>query len=72
VIWVDTDGVNSAPQYTSVFLTTVFKGIDLAVTKAVEDSSGGTYATKDYVGTLDNGGPGCRRSTTSTPRSTRR
>jgi basic membrane protein A len=58
VIWVDTDGVNSAPQYTSVFLTTVFKGIDLAVTKAVEDSSGGTYATKDYVGTLDNGGTG--------------
>jgi len=58
VIWVDTDGVNSAPQYTSVFLTTVFKGIDLAVTKAVEDSSGGTFATKDYVGTLDNQGTG--------------
>jgi basic membrane protein A len=58
VIWVDTDGVNSAPQYTSVFLTTVFKGIDLAVTKAVEDASAGTFATKDYVGTLDNAGTG--------------
>lgn len=58
VIWVDTDGFISAPQYGSVFLTTVFKGIDTAVTKAVEDSSGGTYATTDYIGTLDNGGTG--------------
>jgi basic membrane protein A len=58
VIWVDTDGFVSAPQYGSVFLTTVFKGIDTAVTKAVEDASGGTNATTDYVGTLDNGGTG--------------
>ncbi len=58
IIWVDTDGFVSAPQYGSVFLTTVFKGIDLAVTKAVEDSSAGTSATKDYVGTLDNAGTG--------------
>jgi basic membrane protein A len=58
VIWVDTDGFVSAPQYGPVFLTTVFKGIDTAVTKAVEDASGGTNATTDYVGTLDNGGTG--------------
>ena len=58
VIWVDTDGFVSAPQYGSVFLTTVFKGIDTAVTKAVEDSSGGTFATTDYIGTLDNAGTG--------------
>jgi basic membrane protein A len=58
VIWVDSDGYVSASQYGSVFLTTAFKNVDDAVKKAVEDSSGGTFATKDTVGTLANGGTG--------------
>lgn len=58
VIWVDTDGVVSAPQYASVFLSTAFKNVDNAVQNAVEQSSGGTFATKDYIGTLANGGVG--------------
>jgi basic membrane protein A len=58
VIWVDTDGVTSAPQYAGVFLSTAFKNVGDAVQKAVEDSSGGTFATKDYVGDLSNGGVG--------------
>lgn len=58
VIWVDTDGVSSAPQYSSVFLSTAFKNVNNSVQKAVEDSSGGTFATKDYIGTLANGGVG--------------
>jgi basic membrane protein A len=58
IIWVDTDGVVSAPQYSSVFLSTAFKNVDNSVQKAVEDSSGGTFATKDYIGTLTNGGVG--------------
>jgi basic membrane protein A len=58
VIWVDTDGAVSASQYTSVFLSTAFKNVGDAVQKAVEDSSGGTFATTDYVGTLANGGVG--------------
>jgi basic membrane protein A len=58
VIWVDTDGVTSAPQYTSVFLSTAFKAVDHSVQKAVEDASGGTFATKDYIGDLSNGGVG--------------
>jgi len=56
VIWVDTDGVTSAPQYTSVFLSTAVKNIADAVTKAVEDASGGNYSTTDYIGTLANNG----------------
>lgn len=58
VIWVDTDGVVSDPQYHSVLLSTATKNVADAVTTAVEGSAGGTFATKDYVGTLANGGVG--------------
>ena len=58
IIWVDTDGVTSAPQYASVFLSTAFKNVDNSVQKAVEDASGGTFATKDYICDLSNGGVG--------------
>lgn len=58
VIWVDTDGVETAPQYANVFLSTAFKNIAPSVTKAVEAASSGTYSTTDYIGTLANGGVG--------------
>lgn len=58
VIWVDTDGFISAPQYKSVFLSTVFKDVKGAVYTAVSAASSGTFQTKDYVGTLANGGTG--------------
>jgi basic membrane protein A len=58
VIWVDSDGVVQAPQYASVFLTTVFKNVQDAVTKAVEDAASGNFSAQDYVGTLQNGGTG--------------
>lgn len=58
VIWVDTDGCVAAPQYCSVFLTTTFKGIAVAVQKVVTDAAAGTFSTTDYVGTLANGGTG--------------
>ncbi|HJP78211.1 MAG TPA: BMP family ABC transporter substrate-binding protein [Pseudonocardiaceae bacterium] len=57
-IWVDTDGCTSAPQYCNVFLSTAFKNVDNAVENSVEQASGGTFATKDYIGTLANGGVG--------------
>ncbi len=57
-IWVDTDGCVSAPQYCNVFLSTAFKNVDNAVQASVEQASGGTFATKDYIGTLTNGGVG--------------
>jgi basic membrane protein A and related proteins len=58
VIWVDTDGFISAPQYGSVFLSTALKNMADAVTKAVEDASAGNHATSDYIGTLANNGVG--------------
>ncbi|MBO0840827.1 MAG: BMP family ABC transporter substrate-binding protein [Sciscionella sp.] len=58
VIWVDTDGCVSASQYCNVFLSTTFKDVGGAVTKAVEGAAGGSYATTDYIGTLQNGGTG--------------
>jgi basic membrane protein A len=58
IIWVDTDGVVSAPQYSSVFLSTAFKNVDNAVQNAVEQDSGGSFGTTDYIGTLANGGVG--------------
>ena len=58
IIWVDTDGFVSAPQYASVFLTTAEKNIADAVKKAVEDASAGNYSTTDFVGTLTNKGVG--------------
>lgn len=58
VVWVDTDGFVSAPQYGPVFLSTAEKNIADAVTKSVEDASTGTFATKDYIGTLSNDGVG--------------
>ncbi|HZP51540.1 BMP family ABC transporter substrate-binding protein [Actinocrinis sp.] len=57
-IWVDTDGFTAAPQYASVLITSVLKGISDAVTKAVEDASSGNFSETAYVGTLANGGTG--------------
>jgi basic membrane protein A len=58
VIWVDTDGCEAAQQYCNVFLTTTYKGIAPAVKSSVESASAGSFATGDYIGTLQNGGTG--------------
>lgn len=58
VIWVDTDGCTSAPQYCSVFLTSVTKGISGAVQQAVETAAKGTPLSGGYLGTLQNNGTG--------------
>jgi basic membrane protein A len=54
--WVDTDGCVSAPQYCSLFLTSVTKGITTSVSGAVEAAANGTFKGKVYVGNLKNGG----------------
>lgn len=56
LIWVDTDGCNSAPQYCSLFLTSVVKGLDTAAFTAVKSVVKGTWDTDPYVGTLKNNG----------------
>ena len=58
VIWVDTDGCVSAPQYCPVFLTSVLKNLTDSVTKYVTAAAGGTFPTGSYIGTLANKGTG--------------
>jgi basic membrane protein A len=55
-IWVDTDGCVSAPEYCSVIMSSVEKGMDVAVADAIADSVHGEFSNETYVGTLENGG----------------
>ena len=55
-VWVDTDGYYSAPQFGSVLLTTVAKGLGAAVKSAITDAAKGTFTNAAYVGTLKNKG----------------
>ena len=55
-IWVDTDGCVSAAEYCDSLLTSVVKGMDVAVEQAIKDSADGNFTNEPYVGTLENGG----------------
>jgi basic membrane protein A and related proteins len=57
-IWVDTDGCLSAETYCSSILTSVYKGMDVAVADAVKAAAQGTFSNEPYVGTLENQGTG--------------
>jgi basic membrane protein A len=54
--WVDTDGFISAPQYGSLLLTSVVKGIDVAVKSAATAALDGTFKGGNWTGTLANNG----------------
>lgn len=54
--WVDTDGCVSAPQYCSLFITSVTKGITASVSAAVEQAAKGTFKGGNYTGDLANNG----------------
>ena len=56
--WVDTDGCVSAPQYCSLFLTSVEKGIVNSVEHAAVTGAQGKFKGGNYIGTLANGGVG--------------
>jgi basic membrane protein A len=56
MMWVDTDGCVSAPQYCKYFITSVEKGIQSAVKTAVLSAANGTFKGGTYIGTLANGG----------------
>jgi len=60
VVWVDTDGCVSAPEYCDVFLTAVQKKIDNAVFAVTEAAQAGDTAdwSTPYDGTLANDGVG--------------
>jgi basic membrane protein A len=54
--WVDTDGCISAPNYCSIFLTSVTKGIVNSVENAALSAAHGHFKGGNYFGTLKNGG----------------
>jgi basic membrane protein A and related proteins len=56
MMWVDTDGCISAPQYCKYFITSVEKGIQTAVKVSVLSAASGTFKGGTYIGTLANGG----------------
>jgi basic membrane protein A len=55
-IWVDSDGYDLVPQYRSVLLTSVVKGIGNAVKSVAADVAGNKFTNDSYVGTLANRG----------------
>ncbi len=55
-IWVDTDGCVSAAEYCDVLLSSVMKGMDVAVFESIEASLEGSFSSKPFVGTLENEG----------------
>ena len=57
-IWVDTDGCVSAEAYCANIVSSVYKGMDVAVADAIKASQDGSFSSDPYVGTLDNQGTG--------------
>jgi basic membrane protein A len=57
-IWVDTDGCVSAEAYCANIVSSVYKGMDVAVADAIKASKDGSFSSDPYVGTLDNQGTG--------------
>jgi basic membrane protein A len=55
-IWVDTDGCVSAAEYCSTLLSSVEKGMDVAVKNAVESVVDNKFDNTQFTGTLQNGG----------------
>ncbi len=57
-IWVDTDGCVSAESYCSNIISSVYKGMDVAVHDAIKAAYDGSFSNEPYVGTLENNGTG--------------
>jgi basic membrane protein A len=57
-IWVDTDGCVSAEQYCPQIVSSVYKGMDVAVFDAIKAAQDGSFSNEPFVGTLENEGTG--------------
>ena len=57
-IWVDTDGCISAAEFCPVLVSSVVKGMDIAVFDAIKAAMDGSFSSEPFVGTLENGGTG--------------
>lgn len=55
-IWVDTDGCVSNASFCGSLLSSVEKGMDLAVKNAISDALNNKFSNTPYVGTLKNNG----------------
>lgn len=55
-IWVDTDGCESAAEFCSTLITSVKKGMDVAVKDAIISVVEDKFDNSQYIGTLENGG----------------
>lgn len=58
LIWVDTDGCESASEFCDLFLTSVMKNMNIAVFDAIQEGVEGAFEGGLYTGTLENGGVG--------------
>ncbi|BCW44070.1 BMP family ABC transporter substrate-binding protein [Arthrobacter sp. StoSoilB5] len=56
LIWVDSDGYLTAPEYKDLMLTSVVKQMGEAVETVVKDDKEGKFSNEAYVGTLANKG----------------
>jgi basic membrane protein A len=55
-IWVDSDGYVQVPQYRSVLLVSVQKGVGTSVTAVIKSVAAGKFTGAGYLGTLANRG----------------
>lgn len=58
VIWVDSDGFYSEPDFADVILTSVLKQVGNAVYDTIAEYKNGQFTSDPYVGTLENDGVG--------------
>jgi basic membrane protein A len=58
LIWVDTDGCESAPDICPLLLTSIMKNMNIAVFDAIQEAVSGSFTGGLYTGTLENGGVG--------------
>ena len=57
-IWVDTDGCISASEYCPSIISSVYKGMDVAVFDVIKAAMDGDFSGEEFVGTLENEGTG--------------
>ncbi|WP_022924979.1 BMP family lipoprotein [Serinicoccus marinus] len=58
IVWVDSDGYLTAPEYSALMLTSVMKQIGPAVEQTITETVDGGFSNEPYVGTLENDGVG--------------
>ncbi|GAA1408988.1 BMP family ABC transporter substrate-binding protein [Glutamicibacter uratoxydans] len=56
LVWVDSDGFLTAPDYKDIMLTSVIKTMDKAVEDVIAADVKGEFSADPYVGTLENTG----------------